>query len=106
MPGSPSQVGALPWRIDPQGAVEVMLITSRETRRWVIPKGNEMRGKAPHDAAAQEAWEEAGLTGVIDPVPLGTFRYLKGRIGAVRELEVVVFALAVSGQPADQPEEQ
>ena len=49
------QVAALPYRTNANGQVEVMLITSRETRRWVIPKGNCIEGLKPHEAAAEEA---------------------------------------------------
>ena len=70
------QVAALPWRRGPAG-LEIMLITSRETRRWVTPKGGRMTGKTDAEAAAQEALEEAGVEGVVSDEPLGTFRYLK-----------------------------
>jgi 8-oxo-dGTP pyrophosphatase MutT (NUDIX family) len=70
------QYGALCWRQRDSG-IEVLLITSRETGRWVIPKGWPMAGLAPEAAATQEAWEEAGVRGVIDPVCLGRFGYLK-----------------------------
>ena len=70
------QVAALPWRQGADG-VEVLLITSRETRRWVTPKGGRMSGKTDAEAAAQEALEEAGVEGVISDRPLGSFRYLK-----------------------------
>ena len=71
-----SQVAALPWRRGPNG-VEILLITSRETRRWVTPKGGRMSGKTDAEAAAQEALEEAGIEGVVSERPLGSFRYLK-----------------------------
>lgn len=71
-----SQVAALPWRRGPDG-VEVLLVTSRETRRWVTPKGGRMTGKTDAESAAQEALEEAGVEGVVDDQPLGAFRYLK-----------------------------
>lgn len=70
------QVAALPWRDGPDG-IEVLLVTSRETRRWVTPKGGRMPGKTDAEAAAQEAWEEAGVRGRIAAEPLGVFRYLK-----------------------------
>ena len=83
----------------------VLLITSRETGRWVVPKGNLMKGFAPHEAAAQEAFEEAGLRGVADPSPIGDFRYLKRRrVGNDRELSVTVYPLAVTAQADDWPE--
>jgi len=70
------QVAALPWRRR-AGGVEILLITSRETRRWVTPKGGRMSGRTDAQAAAQEALEEAGVEGVISERPLGSFRYLK-----------------------------
>ena len=70
------QVAALPWRRGPDG-IEILLITSRETRRWVTPKGGRMAGKTDAEAAAQEALEEAGVEGRIVEEPFGTFRYLK-----------------------------
>ena len=71
------QVAALPWRRSADGGVEILLITSRETRRWVTPKGGRMTGKTDAEAAAQEALEEAGIEGVVSERPLGSFRYLK-----------------------------
>jgi 8-oxo-dGTP pyrophosphatase MutT (NUDIX family) len=68
-----TQFGALPYRIGAAG-VEVMLITSRETKRWVIPKGWPMPGKKPHQVAAIEARQEAGVTGVMAKKPIGCWR--------------------------------
>src|SRR5690606_39497737 len=70
------QVAALPWRRGANG-LEILLITSRETRRWVTPKGGRMAGRTDAEAAAQEALEQAGVTGRIVEAPYGTFRYLK-----------------------------
>lgn len=95
--GSPTlhQVAALPYR-EVGDAVWVLLITSRQTRRWVVPKGNLMIGKAAHEAAGIEAEEEAGVRGIVSPVSLGRFRYAKlytdGR-SAIAEVEL--FPLAV-----------
>jgi 8-oxo-dGTP pyrophosphatase MutT (NUDIX family) len=70
------QVAALPWRRGADG-IEILLVTSRETRRWITPKGGRMVGLTDAAAAAREALEEAGVEGVIGDAPLGTFRYLK-----------------------------
>jgi 8-oxo-dGTP pyrophosphatase MutT (NUDIX family) len=70
------QYAALPYRLE-AGRVEILLITSRETRRWVIPKGWPMKGLAPREVAAAEAAEEAGLIGEAEPDPIGSYRYLK-----------------------------
>jgi uncharacterized protein Yka (UPF0111/DUF47 family)/8-oxo-dGTP pyrophosphatase MutT (NUDIX family) len=77
--------------------VSILLITSRESRRWVIPKGNPGSGFPPHAAAAIEAEEEAGLRGAVCPTPLGSYRYRKRRgNGASLMVDVDVFPLAVT----------
>jgi uncharacterized protein Yka (UPF0111/DUF47 family)/8-oxo-dGTP pyrophosphatase MutT (NUDIX family) len=90
----------LPYRSRGSGVdapVSILLVTSRETRRWVIPKGNPSSGLAPHAAAALEAEEEAGVRGAICPTPLGAYRYRKRqRNGASLMLDVDVFPLAVT----------
>ncbi|GAA0324298.1 hypothetical protein GCM10009087_38250 [Sphingomonas oligophenolica] len=88
------------------GRAQVMLITSRDTRRWVIPKGNHIAGLAPHESAAEEAFEEAGVRGIPCPTPLGTFTYLKRRrTGRSRTLEVTVFPISVVEQVESWPEQ-
>jgi predicted phosphate transport protein (TIGR00153 family) len=77
--------------------VRVMLVTSRDSGRWVIPKGNIGTGHAPHNAAAQEAQEEAGVCGAVCPTPIGSYRYRKRRgNGASLMIDVDVFPLAVT----------
>src|SRR3546814_6712794 len=71
------QVGALPFRRSADGVLEVMLITSRDTGRWIIPKGWPMEGRSGPSAAQQEAFEEAGVLGIISGMPIGTYRYGK-----------------------------
>jgi 8-oxo-dGTP pyrophosphatase MutT (NUDIX family) len=56
---------------------EFLLITSRETGRWIVPKGWPMKGKKPHACAAREALEEAGVKGKIDKSAIGCYRYVK-----------------------------
>ncbi|HEX2018774.1 MAG TPA: NUDIX hydrolase, partial [Aurantimonas sp.] len=70
------QFAALPFRTDADG-VEVLLVTSRDTGRWVIPKGWPMKNRRPHRAAAIEAFEEAGVVGKASKVPMGTYDYDK-----------------------------
>lgn len=74
--GARMQYGALCWRLGDDG-VEILLTTSRDTGRWIIPKGWPIAGLAPEAAAAQEAWEEAGVEGVMNPVCLGRYGYQK-----------------------------
>jgi uncharacterized protein Yka (UPF0111/DUF47 family)/8-oxo-dGTP pyrophosphatase MutT (NUDIX family) len=94
------QIAALPYRTDGPGAdaaVRVLLITSRENKRWVIPKGNPSSGLTAHAAAAIEADEEAGVRGLICPTALGSYRYRKRqRNGASLMVDVDVFPLAVN----------
>ena len=79
--------------------MSVLLVTSRESKRWVIPKGNLVAGTSPHVAAAQEAEEEAGVRGVVCPTPLGSYRYRKRKgSGASLMADVDVFPLAVSDE--------
>ena len=66
-----TQFAALPWRRDAGGEVEVLLITSRETRRWVIPKGWPIKGMKSAKSAAREAFEEAGVLGKVAKTPIG-----------------------------------
>ncbi len=90
------QYGALCWRMN-RGKVEVLLITSRDTGRWVIPKGWPIDGMTPSDAAAREAWEEAGVEGEISEAGFGQFRYdkvMKPKPAVLCSVEV--FALRVA----------
>ncbi|WP_349370558.1 NUDIX hydrolase [Salinarimonas sp.] len=98
------QYGALPYEIAADGEVRVLLVTSRETRRWVIPKGWPMKGKAPHEAAAQEAFEEAGVLGEAAPEPIGTYVYWKRRKRTFKLLTVRVFPLRVRALAETWPE--
>ncbi len=99
------QVGALPFRREPDGGFLIYLITSRETRRWVIPKGWPMKGRKPYEAAAAEAYEEAGLLGNIGRRQLGFYLYdkrLKNRDSVL--CQVKVFPLEVRKQLKIWPE--
>ena len=95
--GPAVQFAALPYRRETE--LRILLITSRETRRWVIPKGWPMDGLKPHAAAAQEALEEAGVRGAVSKKTIGFYRYHK-RLpnGATRPCTVHVFPLEVSRQ--------
>ncbi|EPE97098.1 NUDIX hydrolase [Rhizobium grahamii] len=72
------QCAALCFRYRDDGStIEILVITSRDSGRWIIPKGWPMEGKAPHEAAAIEAWEEAGVRGKVRKKPVGRYTYLK-----------------------------
>jgi len=96
----------LPYRstgtaADADALTQVLLVTSRDSGRWVIPKGNPKPGSTAHAAAALEAEEEAGVTGMVCPTPLGSYRYRKRRgNGASLMVDVEVFPFAVTGEMA------
>lgn len=103
-----AQIAALPWRRSENAdhpGLEIMLVSSRETKRWVIPKGWPMKGMKPHRAAEREAFEEAGLEGKIEKTPLGDYHYAK-RLdnGAVLDCRVAVYPLKVAKQRKSWPE--
>lgn len=100
------QYAALPFRRTRKGALEIMLVTSRETRRWIIPKGWPIAGVEPHNLAALEAMEEAGLLGKIADKPIGSYRYDKKRgDGSIVNCEVDTFAFEVEQQMPAWPEQ-
>jgi 8-oxo-dGTP pyrophosphatase MutT (NUDIX family) len=99
------QFAALPWR-RVGGDVEILLASSRDTRRWVIPKGWPMKGREPHMTAAIEAREEAGLEGKIEKTKIGAFHYQKRlKNGAVIPCRVDVFPMRVLRQAKHWPEQ-
>ena len=100
----PYQVAAIPIRRMAPGKVEVLLVTSRETRRWVVPKGWPWRKVADNDSAAGEAWEEAGARGLVSPDSLGSFTYDKRHRGQLKTLRVCVYLLEVTEQADTWPE--
>lgn len=91
------QVAALPYRLVEDGTLEVLLVTSRETHRFIIPKGWPMRGLHDWQAAEIEAKEEAGVVGEADRNPLGNYRYWKRMKSAFVPIVVDVYPLEVVG---------
>lgn len=83
------QIAALPILRTDEGKLRVLMITSRDTGRWVIPKGWPMKGKSSPQAAAIEAMEEAGVTGRIKSKPIGKYTYKK-RLDNGKELPLTV----------------
>ena len=99
------QYAALPYRANVKSPLEVMLVTSRGTRSWIIPKGWPKRGTPPHDTAAIEAFEEAGVIGKVSKRPIGSYPYKKIlQKGDKRNCRVQVFALRVTRQYKRWPE--
>lgn len=99
-----AQFGAAPFRYRDDGEIEVLLITTRETGRWMIPKGWPVKKLGPLAAAMREAYEEAGVRGDGGP-SIGAFDYLKiMRSGPDQICEVEVFPLLVREELDDWPE--
>lgn len=71
-----TQFAALCYRVK-KGRIQVLLVTSRGTKRWIVPKGWPMHGKTPAECAAQEAWEEGGVIGKAEDACVGVYSYAK-----------------------------
>lgn len=96
-PNATRQVGALPYTVI-DGRVVFLLVTSRRSGRWIVPKGSIIVGETPWRSAEMEALEEAGVEGAIDPHPIGTYRTIKNT-GLAREVvEVELYPLRVTKQ--------
>ncbi|WP_444463751.1 NUDIX hydrolase [Rhodobacter capsulatus] len=84
---------------------EVLLVSSLDTKRCIVPKGWPMRGRTLAEAALREAWEEAGVLGHVQADPVGAFHYDKRRkTGLVQRCKVLCFVVDVTGLDADFPE--
>ena len=79
---------------------QVCLVSSRNGKRWVVPKGCIELGKSAGEIALQEAWEEAGLVGILRSEPLGSYVYEKD--GFV--CHVIVFEMLVTSIGENYPE--
>lgn len=97
------QSAVVPYRIR-DGQVEVLLITSLQTRRWIVPKGHLEPGMSVQESAAQEAYEEAGVKGAVRDRAIGTYDYIKAdeKISVIRRVDV--FPMEVSRILDDWPE--
>ncbi len=87
-----------------KGRLKVMLVTSRETRRLILPKGWPIDGLKPHRVAEREAREEAGVVGKVSRRPLGSYVYWKRMRDAFVLCGVDVFPLEVRDELADWTE--
>ena len=100
------QVAALPLRRAKNGAVEILLVTSRNTGRWIIPKGWPSKRIKDYKAAAREARQEAGVRGKIKPKAIGSYRYIKPELGEGAPIDVAVYLLSVRKQWKRWPEKR
>jgi 8-oxo-dGTP pyrophosphatase MutT (NUDIX family) len=98
------QVAAIPFRLNERGDVEVMLVTSRTTRRFIVPKGWPMKGKSGRKAAMIEAQEEAGVIGKTLKEAAGTYSYWKRLANRFVRVDVVVYLLDVEEELIDWQE--
>lgn len=99
------QCAALCYRVKKSGKVEVLLVSSRETERWILPKGWPMDGKTPAEAAAVEAWEEAGVKGKSIDLCIGLYSYNKWLgDGTALPCVVAVFPIRVKSLEDEFPE--
>ncbi|HEV7258571.1 MAG TPA: NUDIX hydrolase [Bosea sp. (in: a-proteobacteria)] len=98
------QVGAIPYRKTERG-LEVLLVTTRTTGRWTVPKGWPMKGLKAHDAAAIEAWEEAGVIGQAKKRAVGRYLYWKRMDGYFVLCRVKLFPIIVQEERAEWPEQ-
>jgi 8-oxo-dGTP pyrophosphatase MutT (NUDIX family) len=93
------QSAVVPYRVD-EDRVEILLITSRRGRRWIVPKGIVEHQLTAAESAAREAYEEAGVLGTVAPDPIGEYEYEKwGGVCAV-----TVFAMKVHTVLGEWPE--
>lgn len=93
------QSAVLPYRQE-NGKLQLLLITSRKARRWVLPKGIVEPGLTPRESAAKEAREEAGIEGGLPEHPLGSYKYEKWD----GTCEVEVYPMKVAVELEDWPE--
>ena len=98
------QVAAIPFRLTDKGEMRVMLITSRSTQRFIVPKGWPMKGKSGRKAAMIEAQEEAGVVGNIVKEPAGAYSYWKRLSNRFVRVDVIVYLLAVTQELANWQE--
>jgi 8-oxo-dGTP pyrophosphatase MutT (NUDIX family) len=97
------QAGAIPYTVV-QDQTVFLLITSRRTGRWIFPKGALDRNATPWEIAAEEAFEEAGVKGIIEPTPIGSYRAMKTHSLGRRPIVVDLYPLRVEQQFETWPE--
>ena len=97
------QYAALPYRFDQAGTLQVLLVTTRQSKRWILPKGWPIKDLRPPRSAAREAFEEAGARGKVGAKSIGSFKYDKmlDEQGIAVQCEVKVYPLLVKRQSAE-----
>lgn len=100
-PIEPDQSAVIPYRVR-AGRIEVLLVTSRGSGRWIVPKGSIEEDLDPHTSAQKEALEEAGVKGQVSPVSLGCYRHGRSKKAPIVE----VFLMRVDRELRSWPEEE
>ncbi|WP_075214282.1 NUDIX hydrolase [Mongoliimonas terrestris] len=98
------QVAALVHRRGADGRLEILMVTTRETGRWILPRGWTIKGLKPHEAAETEAFEEAGVIGRAETKPFTLYRYIKRFPKKSATVVVAVHAMTVEKELDDWPE--
>jgi 8-oxo-dGTP pyrophosphatase MutT (NUDIX family) len=99
------QVAALPWRLADDGGLEILLVTSRTSKHWLLPKGWPIPGKSGLEAALQEAYEEAGIQAKGPDTPLGRYAFIKVLHDATElPCSMAVYAVGSIEELAEWPE--
>lgn len=99
-----TQFAALCYRTNKNGKLRICIVTSRRSKRWILPKGWPMHKMTPAKAAATEAWEEAGVKGKAHDQCLGVYSYVKPLTRGAAPVIVMVYPLAVSKVADTWPE--
>lgn len=98
------QVAALVHRRVAEDRLEILMVTTRETGRWILPRGWTIKGLKPHEAAETEAFEEAGVIGRAETKPFTLYRYIKRFPKKSAPVVVAVHAMTVEKELDDWPE--
>jgi len=96
------QSAAIPYRVDDTGELSILLVRSRTRRRWILPKGKIGSRLLASRSAEREAFEEAGVLGRIDPIPVGSYK--QQTAGPVETVTVQAYALEVIDELESWPE--
>ncbi len=93
--GVTRQAGAMAWR-ERDGEIEIAIVTSRRTGRWVFPKGGIDDGMTEAETATNELYEEAGIVGIADQTPIGTYRTAKIRPPLIWTIEITLYPVEIT----------
>ncbi|WP_097093043.1 NUDIX hydrolase [Novosphingobium sp. Chol11] len=98
------QSAAIPYRYDADGQIQILLVTSRRKKRWVLPKGHVRQGMGPHSSAAKKAFEEGGVIGRTSVDPIADYERQKKSRDDGELLRVQVYPMEVTTEAPVWPE--